>query len=587
MDNFRKSIVEELYGLKPASEVCDAIDRMIQWTRRQIRNGMHGAVWSTEQRFSLDHDDLFIITYGDQFQESDGSPLSCLGRFAEIYLKGIATGIHILPFFPYSSDDGFSVVDYCQVDPALGTWADIGKLTDRFIVMADLVINHCSSEHRWFRQFLKGDPRYEQYFIEVPEGTDVSSVVRPRTHPLLTEFERQGKCIRVWTTFSADQIDLNFHNPHVLLEMVRILLLYLRMGIRVIRLDAIAFLWKEAGTSCLHHRKTHLVVKLIRSVLEETVPGAVLITETNVPHADNISYFGSGRDEAHMVYQFALPPLVLHSFVQEDAGRLATWAASLEAPPEGATFFNFLASHDGIGLLPVHGILSEEEIAYLVETVVSRGGRISYKASPKGEVPYEMNINYCDAVAEQALPMESRIRKFLTSQAIMLAMPGIPAVYIHSLIGSGNWIDGVAKTGKNRAINREKLSYAAVSRELDTPGTFRNLVYTGYRQLLLARKEYCFHPLGEYRVIGRDKQVFALLRVAPDESESMLCMHNIGSSKRRFTCSFDSRTGFWRPDRFDSITGKRCEAVQGTQEWKIDLAPWETLWLRCKKHKNP
>jgi len=365
--------------------------------------------------------------------------------------------------------------------------------------------------------------------------------------------------------------------------MIRILLFYVHMGVRVVRLDAIAFLWKEPGTPCLHHRKTHLVVKLIRSILAETAPDVVLITETNVRHEDNISYLGNGRDEAHMVYQFALPPLVLHSFFCEDARKLSLWAASLEASAGYAGFFNFLASHDGIGLLPVQGILSEQEIALLAKNVVSRGGRISYKASPKGDVPYELNINYCDAIAEQTLAQEIRVRKFLTSQAVMLAMPGVPAVYIHSLIGSGNWSDGVEKTGMNRAINREKLSYAAVAKELDAPGTFRNRVYNGYRQLLFARKEYSFHPLGGFKVIGSEQQVFALLRIAPDGSEGMLCMHNISSARQRFTCSFDSGTGFWIPDQHDCVTGKRCEAAENTRGLEVGLDPWETLWLRCRK----
>jgi len=120
---------------------------------------------------------------------------------------------------------------------------------------------------------------------------------------------------------------------------------------RIARLDAVAFLWKELGTNCLHLPETHELVKLFRDVCEIVAPRAIILTETNVPHAENVSYFGQG-DEAHMVYQFSLPPLLLHAFITGNGQYLTHWASGLEPPPAGCTFFNFTASHDGVGVRP-------------------------------------------------------------------------------------------------------------------------------------------------------------------------------------------------------------------------------------------
>lgn len=432
------SLLEFLYGEEKGRETARLLEKQIQtWKSRETREGDASAGLLKEDALPLSERDTLVITYADQFQRPGTKPLTLLREFAQIFLEGMITGIHILPFFPYSSDDGFSIIDYCQVNPAWGTWEDIQALSNSYLLMADLVLNHCSKESLWFQKFLAGEEPYTRYFITLPPDTDVSGVFRPRTHPLLTRFETSQGPRWVWTTFSEDQVDLNYGEPAVLLSMIDILLFYIRMGIRIIRLDAIAYLWKELGTSCLHHPKTHGVVKLLRALVDELAPGTLLITETNVPHKENISYFGEG-DEAHLVYQFALPPLILDAFIRSDSRKLQQWAMDLELPGEGMSFFNFCASHDGVGVLPARGILSEEEIEGLVQAVVERGGYISYKSTPQGEVPYELNINYFSAVAENALSEDLRVKKFLASQSILLAMPG----------GTGNLYSQPHRLGK-------------------------------------------------------------------------------------------------------------------------------------------
>ena len=338
----------------------------------------------------------------------------------------------------------------------------------------------------------------------------------------------------VWTTFSADQIDLNFANPEVLLAIINLLLFYVTKGAELIRLDAIAFMWKEVGTNCLHHEQTHRIIQLWRSVLDIVAPQVVLITETNVPHEENISYFGDGRNEAQMVYNFSLPPLTLHAFHTGNAEILSTWAQTLTLPSKRTTFFNFLASHDGIGLTPARGLLPEMAVAAIAERVQRLGGYVSFRNNPDGsQSAYELNINYLDALADPDQPDEPTdliARRFLAAQAIMLALRGVPGIYFHSLFGSRGWPEGAKETGRARTINRQKLQVEDLKAELAQPGSLRQLVFQGLRQMLRARASSpAFSPIGAQEIQWLHPAVFAVQRSAPANSETILCLHNVSA----------------------------------------------------------
>jgi sucrose phosphorylase len=535
--------------------------------------------------FPLDEGDSILITYGDQFREEGRKPLAVLKSFLDSYLLGVVRGVHILPFSPYSSDDGFSVIDFREVNPEWGSWKDIEAIAADYTFMADLVLNHCSKESPWFQAFLRDEAPYNDYFITVKPGTDVSGVFRPRTHPLLTEFQTAAGPKLVWTTFSEDQVDLHYANPAVLAEMLSVFLMYIEKGARIIRLDAIAYLWKEAGTSCLHHPKTHAVVKLLRAVTDEICPWVTIITETNVPHRENISYFGAG-DEARMVYQFALPPLLLHAFIKGDASFLREWAKSIILPGGGCTFFNFCASHDGIGVLPAKDILPENELALVIAETEKRGGFVSYKATSRGNIPYELNINYFSAIAEETLSPSLRVRKFIASQAILLAMPGVPGIYVHSIAGSRNWREGVKLSGINRRINRGKFMYPAFREEMASPDCLREEVFSAYENLLTARMtEKAFHPLAPFRILPTEKECFALLRESlPEKDEKpsrVLCLTNL--------CPKDAELSFTAKDLDMGDERYFTELVDGDtfyptwetgHSFSLTLEPFEVLWLK-------
>jgi len=514
-----------LYGKDEAPQLYERARQLMDDRRTRI----------TTRDGELTERDSILITYGDQVQSPNEKPLQTLRAFCGKYLANVVNGIHILPFYPWTSDDGFSVVDYRKVDSNLGDWEDIFSMQDRFRLMFDGVINHISAQSEWFKAFLQDDPHYKNYFIAIEDSPDLSQVVRPRALPLLTTFTTPSGEKKVWTTFSADQIDLNFKNPEVLLEILDVLLMYVERGAIFIRLDAIAYLWKEVGTTCIHLPQTHHVIQFLRAALNEVAPHVHFITETNVPHADNISYFGDGTNEAQLVYNFALPPLTLHTFHTSDARVLSNWAKTLTLPSDRTTYFNFLASHDGIGLNPARGILSNEEIDSLVNKTLEHGGLISYKQNADGsQSPYEMNINYFDALSNPNgnEPLDLQVNRFIAAQAIMLSLLGLPGIYFHSLFGSRGWVEGVKQTSRNRTINREKCEFEKLQNELADENSLRAQVFTRYRQLLLTRSNSpAFHPHGTQKIINLHPSVFAVERISPDGTSRMLCLHNVSAKK--------------------------------------------------------
>jgi glycosidase len=557
-----------LYGSRAADSVYEQLEGILVEHAGSIRR----------KRFELTERDMAFVTYGDGFLNPPEAPLAALNRFLHDYLRDLVTIVHLLPFFPFSSDDGFSVVDYRKVNPALGRWADVTRVGRRFSLMFDAVINHISSQSGEFQAFLRGSGKFRDFFIPVTPETDVSKVFRPRSTPLSTRFETRSGPIELWTTFGEDQVDLNYRNPAALLYIIDVILFYLARGASILRLDAVAFLWKESGSRCVHLPQTHLLIKLLREVLRLVAPHVKIITETNVPHEENVSYFGTGADEAHLVYNFALPPLVAHTLLSGDATLLSGWARSLQTPGDDCLFFNFTASHDGIGLPPAQGILSGKQIHALVDLAVRRGGRVSYRrdlarddadrSGPRGGLlPYELNISLFDLVSDPRAvePVELAVSRFAASQAIALSLKGLPAVYYHSFVGSRNYAEGVEKTGLFRVINREKLNLPALREELEEPGTRRNLVYRSIARLIRARRRRAaFHPRAPQRILDLGPGIFAVERASPRREDAVLCLVNVAGAA--------VRADIGSPWKRDILTGR-------TFPGEIALRPYEVLWL--------
>jgi len=506
----------------------------------------------------------YLITYGDGIRRGGEAPLHTLAGFLRNHVGDLLSDVHLLPIFPWTSDDGFAVVDHRVVNPALGTWDDVSDLAAERGVMLDFVANHTSSHSPWFQDWLAGDPSRAGFYVERDPDFDTSQVVRPRTTPLFHPFPGpDGRQTEAWTTFGPDQVDVDVRDPRTLEELTDVLLGYVEKGAAAVRLDAIGFLWKESGTSCLHLPQTHAVIKTWRALVEHVAPGTRLLTETNVPHAENISYFGDGDDEAHLVYQFALPPLVLHSFVAASTTRLSTWAATVGPVSDTATWFNFLASHDGIGLRATEGILDDTERDALVRRTHSHGGRVSWASHNDGpRSVYELNLSYLDALCtpEEARNPDVLVAKSLAAHSILFAVLGVPAVYLHSLVGSHPDLEGVVTSRINRRINRAVLDADRLDAELlDDPR--RRGVLTGLSHLLDVRRRHeAFSPFGTQRIESLDDRVFAVRRgeATPDE---LLCVTNV--------------TGDDVP-----LTARGTDVLTGEVVDPLVLGPWESAWVR-------
>ena len=451
-------------------------------------------------------------------------------RFLHDHVGDLVSDVHLLPMFPWTSDDGFAVVDHRAVNPALGSWADVAELAAEHAVMFDFVANHTSSHSPWFLGWLAGDPAYAGFYVEQDPDFDESRVVRPRTTPLHHAFPRpDGTKAWAWTTFGEDQVDVDVRHPRTLLELTDVLLGYLVRGASAVRLDAIGFLWKESGTTCLHLPQTHAVIKLWRALVDQVAPGTRLLTETNVPHAENISYFGDGHDEAHLVYQFALPPLVLHSFVAGSTARLGDWAAGV-GPGErhrdlvqlpGQPRRDRDARHRGDPRRP--------RARALVERTHAHGGRVSWASRPDGSRRvYELNLSYLDALCtvEEARDPAVLAAKALAAHSILFAFLGVPAVYYHSLVGSPPDLEGMVTSRINRRINRAVLDADRLVEELrDDPR--RRAVFAGMRRLLDVRRQHeAFSPFGTQRVEQLDDRVFAVRR-GEGTGDELLCVTNV------------------------------------------------------------
>ena len=514
-----QSRLRSIYEEEVASQHSDHFQKLIEGYRKKF------SFHSLQQQTKWSEKDVMLITYGDSVKDRNSTPLNTLSIFLDTTLQRKINRVHILPFFPYSSDDGFSVIDFEQVDSALGSWKEIEHLGKKYSLMFDLVLNHASAQSEWFQQFIKNVSPGKDYFATANPGDDLKKVVRPRSTPLLTPVETAAGLRHVWTTFSADQVDLDYANPYLLREMLRIFLEYIRYGATAIRLDAIAFLWKEIGTTCVHLKQTHEVVKLFRDVVDEVAPHVIVLTETNVPHQENISYFGNG-DEADMVYQFSLPPLLLHALLAGDATWLTQWGVNLAPPPDGCTFFNFTASHDGVGVRPLEGLLPDEQKQKLCDYVYKVGGKINERDNGDGTTsPYELNTTYFDALKGTLDTPSGHFQneRFICSQAVMLSMQGLPAFYIHSLLATPNYIEGVEQTGENRTINRRKWKLSELSEHLQQ----------GAQQVLdqllalidLRKKQIAFHPDIPQKVYDLGKQFFCIVRQSSEQT--IVCLFNM------------------------------------------------------------
>lgn len=548
-----------IYGEKYKPEFIDEMGCVIKkWQKKDF-----------DKVNSISQENIYLIAYGDSIYEEGKYSLDTLNKFLNNKVGNVISDVHILPMFEYTSDDGFSVIDYIEIDKKLGEWETIKSFSNDYRLMFDFVANHISKSSKWFKGYLNGDEKYKEYFIKKDNTFDYSKVVRPRTSPIIHDYKGKVEVKTAWTTFSEDQVDINIKHFPVLLETTDILLNYAYNGASSVRLDAIGFLWKESGTTCIHLPQTHSIIQLWRLILDYFKPNTQIITETNVPHKENISYFGDKSNEAHMVYQFTLPPLTLYTLTTHDSTKLTKWARSIDEVSDSATYFNFLASHDGIGMRPTEGILTEEEKQILVDKTTDNGGKVSYKNNPDGSKSvYELNINYLDALINKDVDIseEIQVQKILSAHAILLSFVGVPAIYYHSLLGSKNYYKGVEESGINRRINREKLEYNDICEQLEK-NSRRKKIFNELKKLIELRKqEAVFSPYAKQVVLDFGKDVFALKRENEENNEKIIFITNVTHEPKIVKGDFKG---------INILSNNEVDN-------EIRLLPYEFAWIKCK-----
>jgi len=522
-----------------------------------------------------DETDCLVISYGDSILQQGEKPLHTLKQFLDRYADGYINGVHILPFYPFTSDDGFSVVADSSINKSLGDWSDIQSIAADYSLMSDLVINHCSARSPWFDNFIKDRDPGRNFFVTASPDDDLSAVVRPRTNPLLREVETVNGTQYVWCTFSHDQVDLNFRNPEVLKQFVSIIRQYLDSGVRLFRLDAVAFLWKQPGTNCLNLEQTHEIVRLLRTLIEHAQDDAIIVTETNIPNRENLAYFGNAN-EAHWVYNFSLPPLLVNSLITGDCHYLKQWMMSMPPARNGTAYFNFIASHDGIGLRPAEGLLTESEINTLVETMQTFGGRISWRTGDQAQrKPYEINIALFDALQGTTHgPDHWGLQRFLCAHAIMLALEGVPGIYIHSLVGTRNDYQRVENAGHNRAINRHQWQYSELQDRLADANSSEHLVFNGISELLkIRRQQSAFHPNATQFTLHLGSGLFGFWRQSIDRQQSIFCISNITDQVQ--TLNLSDINLIDNENWVDLISQLPCDGIMQS----IAMQPYQTLWI--------
>lgn len=549
---------EALYGSKMAEHCLERFAMLLGRYGVGAESGLQQPAWSEKS--------LWLIVYGDMISEESERPLQTLGKFLKTHFSGIFSAVHVLPFFPYSSDDGFSITNYRQVNPNLGNWRDLEAIAENFELVVNLVLNHVSRESSWFRDYVLGIYPAANYFVELDPKTDLAAVARPCNTALLSPVMTRNGQKYVWTTFSSDQVDLNFKNPDVLFEFFDLLLFYISKGARAIKLDAVDYLWKNPGTSCCNLPETHVIVKLLRELINLVTPQVVLLSEVNNLARESSSYCAHG-DQAHLVSQLALPGLILHTLLSGCSTAISLWARKLQKPPGGSTYFNFTASHDGILIDPLDGILTEDQIAAISQHVLTCGGQISTRADCNGvEEPYELNIAYFDALMlpEEKKCGELQIARFICSQAIALALQGVPAIYFNNLFGSSSDQENYKLSGQARALNRKKWRFLELSEQLYGAGR-ASIIFRQLMQIFQARAGHpAFDPDAPQTIMDFGEEIFAVERVDIPSKEAILCLHNV-TSRAQEICLATRTT--------DLISGAHLEE-------KFVLKPYQVAWLR-------
>ena len=563
-----QALLDDLYPEDSCSDRLELSSRIMH-----ILRGSSGDPDQTLDNERWCSGDAVLITYADTVVQEGESGLQSLRQLVNRHLRPFAPVIHVLPFLKSTSDGGFAVASHEQLEPRHGDWSDLAALAEGRRLMADLVLNHISASHSWVQQFLRDEEPGRSCVLQASPDPCWDDVVRPRSSSLFTQLSGPEGMRQVWTTFGPDQVDVDWRSPEVLLGFTRLMAQMMRHGVRWLRLDAVGFVWKTPYTSCIHLSQAHRIVEVLRHLLEATCSEGVVVTETNVPEEENLSYLRSGR-EAHLAYNFPLPPLLLEAAISGRADLLNRWLCRWPQLPEQTGLFNFTACHDGIGLRALEGLMSERRLLQLLIGCEQRGGLISHRRLSNGdEAPYEINISWWSAMADGGIdPAHLQRDRFLMTQLLVLALPGVPAFYLPALLASSNDLGRFRRTGQRRDLNRPQFKAEAVERRLQDPDSDATAVTTALALALQVRqRQPALHPDAEMEVLSEGRSDRVILRRS-HQGKTLVAVHNVTAS--RLSLSLSGLGGLGDIVWADCLSGP-SEPLSS----QLQLEPYAVHWL--------
>ena len=560
--------LNQIYNFLPKNEI-DLIAEEISQIINHFNRNNKKKNWFVSEKTTM------VICYGDSIYSKNKKHLKTFQAFFNKKLNKFIDTIHFLPFYPSSSDSGFAVKDHYKIDSKFGNWLNIKNFSSKAHIMADMVINHASARGLWFKNFLKEKKPGKDYFLLINSKFNASKVVRPRDHKLLKEINIFKKKEYLWRTFSDDQIDLNFYNPKVLLRFIKIMLNLIKNGVTIFRLDAIAYLWKKSGTKCINLKQTHEIVKVLRIVSDSLNIKSIIVTETNLPEKENLSYFGN-NDESNWIYNFTLPPLLIYSLLFENGSCLNAWCKKLPQTKKGNSYLNFIASHDGIGMRPLEGIINNQSIKKLLLRLKKNGSKFSYrKVNNNKKKVYESNITVFDAlkVSDKDKKGLYNFQRYIAAHAIMFSFEGVPAIYFNSLFGKSNDEARYVITGNNRDVNRFKWNELNILKKIKNNSSKEYYIFETLKYLLnIRKKQKAFHPNAYRTNINLGDNFFCIKRVSLDKKQTILCITNLTSKLQNAKINK-------KFNKFKNLINPNIKIQYSNY---IDLKPFQTIWLSNK-----
>ena len=524
-----------------------------------------------KEDFKINESTSLVICYGNSVTDGNKKSLKVFNKFYKKHLKNNFDSVHFLPFYPSSSDSGFAVKDHYKIEPRLGSWKDVKIIAKNCNVMADLVINHSSARGLWFSNFLKNKSPGKDYFFTVDNNFNSKKVIRPREHRLLKKINLSNKTKYLWRTFSPDQIDLNFKNPKVLIRFIKIIFNLINNGVKIFRLDAIAYLWKESGNTCINHRNTHYIIKLIRLVCNLLKTECIIITETNLPEKENLSYFGN-NDEANWIYNFSLAPILVYSLLFEDSNKITKWSKNFPIAKLNNNYLNFIASHDGIGMRPIEGIINENTRKKFLNRLKKNGGEFSYrKVQGVKKKVYEANITLFNAFRYSDFDKSGLFgfERYMAAHTIMVSFDGVPAIYFNSMFGNSNDNSKYIISGNKRDLNRYRWNKDKIEDHLKDKNSKQNKYYKNMSNILtIRRKQKAFHPDANRKTLKLGSNFFGIKRISTDNKQSIYCITNMTSKLQLLKVN---KNVFYKRNLFNSKLTKKTG--------KIQFEPFQTVWL--------